>query len=379
VFDTPLYLYSSAVNKDVALLVASPSSYNINHPGSYTRVYSEPVAFAAARLVPGVADVALRAYWSEERNDIQTSNWDMVTINEHGGNYTALDVVGYLQSDQLNGSWWSSIAQTPLLLSYSASREDAITGPLNAADANTLVVEGGDYVGKGHVVGYGRAGSCPVCNTTLAAAYPSLGGADCPVTCAAGTSSFTTIYHVGEYHGAGASQFRNSMLRAGNILTSGKFGAASTVISTESGAGLHVSFNYLCCYTDAQKATARTVLELVQWPSLNISFGQPVWRLDNKIVSGSAADTAHHLSIIVLLDDASNKRMEAWVATVEQMLRDAGVPIHLPRSKQQPFHSTLGVVNGLEYANEAALAAINDAIPPKSWTTANVTLSVPSF
>lgn len=61
----------------------------------------------------------------------------------------------------------------------------------------------------------GRAGSCPVCNTTLAAAYPSLGGADCPVTCAAGTSSFTTIYHVGEYHGAGASQFRNSMLRAG--------------------------------------------------------------------------------------------------------------------------------------------------------------------
>ena len=85
VFDTPLYLYSSAVNKDVALLVASPSLYNINHPGSYTRVYSEPVAFAAARLVPGVADVALRAYWSEERNDIQTSNWDMVTINEHGG------------------------------------------------------------------------------------------------------------------------------------------------------------------------------------------------------------------------------------------------------------------------------------------------------
>jgi hypothetical protein len=42
--------------------------------------------------------------------------------------------------------------------------------------------------------------------------------------------------------------------------------------------------------------------------------------------------------------------MEAWVATVEQMIRDKGLPVHLPRSKQQPFHSTLGVVNGLEYA-----------------------------
>jgi hypothetical protein len=38
--------------------------------------------------------------------------------------------------------------------------------------------------------------------------------------------------------------------------------------------------------------------------------------------------------------------MEVWVAAVEQQLRDAGVPIHLSRSKQQPFHSTLGVVNG---------------------------------
>ena len=108
-----------------------------------------------------------------------------------------------------------------------------------------------------------------------------------------------------------------------------------------------MSFNYLCCYSKVQKAVARAVLASIKWPPLNITFGAPVWRIDNKIVEGnSTADTAHHYSIIVLLDQASNMRMEAWVATVEQKLRDAGVPVHLPRSKQQPFHSTLGVVNG---------------------------------
>ena len=59
-------------------------------------------------------------------------------------------------------------------------------------------------------------------------------------------------------------------------------------------------------------------------------------------------------------------------------LEGRGVPVHLPRSKQQPFHSTLGVVNGLEFPSEAALKAINKAIPPGSWT-ANLTLGVPLF
>ena len=69
----------------------------------------------------------------------------------------------------------------------------------------------------------------------LKAAYPSLGGADCPVACAANTASFTSIYHVGTYAGAGADQFRANMLRAGNVLTSGAFGSNGTVIATESG------------------------------------------------------------------------------------------------------------------------------------------------
>jgi len=380
-FDTPLYLYTSTTNNDTALLATVPSSASVDAAGSYTRVFAEPVAFAASAAT-ATGDVPLYAYWSAERKDIQTSNWDLSTLNQHGGNYTLLGVVGYLQSQPANGSWWTSLELVPLQLSYSAGRADAITGPMNAADINALDIfskAGGVYTGKQLIVGYALAGSCPICSTALAAAFPSAGGADCPVACADGTSSFTSIYPVGRYAGLGADQFRASMLNAGNILK--RFGS---VVSTESGTGLHVSFSYLCCYSTSQKAAIQAVLKGIKWPPLNISFGAPVVRVDNEIVPGGwdplhRHDKDHHFSVIVLLDEASNTRMEQWVATVEQTLRNNGFGIHLPRSKQQPFHSTLGVVNGLEYPVEAALQAINKAIPPHSWTAANLTLGVPDI
>jgi hypothetical protein len=192
-----------------------------------------------------VADIAITAYWSASRSDILTTNWGLDKVNEHGGNYSALGVVGYLQS-QPNGSWASSIAQVPLQLSYSSGRADAITGPMNAADVNalpTFAKEGGGYLGKQHVVGFGAAGSCPICNTTLAAAYPSLGGADCPLTCAKGSSSFTSIYPVGTYSGGSADAFRESMLRAGTILRNMSGNSKnSNIIKIESGSGLYVHF-----------------------------------------------------------------------------------------------------------------------------------------
>jgi hypothetical protein len=52
----------------------------------------------------------------------------------------------------------------------------------------------------------------------------------------------------------------------------------------------------------------RAVLTSIAWPPLNISFAAPVWRIDNTIVPNSVADTSHHFSIIVLLDESSNAR-----------------------------------------------------------------------
>eukprot|EP01047_Picozoa_sp_COSAG01_P018023 COSAG01_NODE_966_length_12397_cov_146.646528_21_plen_44_part_00 len=42
------------------------------------------------------------------------------------------------------------------------------------------------------------------------------------------------------------------------------------------------------------------------------------------------------------MDQASNARMQAFVAQVEDKLAAAGVNLTVRRRQQQPFHSTLG-------------------------------------
>ena len=129
----------------IALNNKAPGAYTmVTNPTSYQRVYEEPVAFAAGSLTPGIATVTVRAYWSAERKDIQTTDWDLATLNQHGGDYVTMGIVGYLQSPQLNGSWWSSLAQTPLQQSYSHGREDVFTGRSKPPLATESLLEATD-------------------------------------------------------------------------------------------------------------------------------------------------------------------------------------------------------------------------------------------
>jgi len=75
-----------------------------------------------------------------------------------------------------------------------------------------------------------------------------------------------------------------------------------------------------------------------------------------------------HVSIIVLLDEESEQRMMSWVGEVEAAIVAAGVPIHTSRDQQEPFHTTLGVVNGSSFPMEQALAAIKKLVPYGTWT-----------
>lgn len=375
VFDVPLYLFESKVNNDTALLSRKPNGTILNGD-SYKLIYDEPVLYGSSKKSSS-ADIALFSYWSQERRDLQASEWNLTKLNMHGGNYSSRGIIAWISSDPETTPL--PRMQVPVLQTYSETRFDALTSPFNFADCNNLLnLTNANFVDKKRLLGFGGAGSCELCNTTTAAAYPSLGGADCPTVCAPGKSSFTAIYRVGKINNStAADNFRASMLLAGKELS--KYGKPD---STESGDKLHVSFEYLCCYTDDEKNTIRSVLSNIDWPDLNISFSSPVWRVDNSINPSSSDSRSHHYSIIVLLDDASNEKLQAWVAEVENKIRQKGIEIHVERKQQQPFHSTLGVVNGLEFPLETALKAVNAVVPPNTWTGLNgeqITLTVPDF
>ena len=124
------------------------------------------------------------------------------------------------------------------------------------------------------------------------------------------------------------------------------------------------------------KWSARTLPGAPEWDFTQTI--RTVWRIDNTIVPSSPKSKGHHYSIIVLLDQESDDRMQSWVSEVEQRIREQGIPIRFSRSVQQPFHSTLGVVNGLEFPLETALAAVNTVVRPHSWTGGeNITLEGP--
>ena len=72
----------------------------------------------------------------------------------------------------------------------------------------------------------------------------------------------------------------------------------------------------------------------------------------------------------VRLDEYSNRIMEDFVATLEDMLETrTGLSIHVARADQQPFHATLAVVDGAVYPMFEALDAVNALVPPYTWTS----------
>lgn len=357
----PLYLFHSQLNADFALLAAAPPE-QVPDADSYVLFDAEPVGYGSKDpfTIYGENSTLLINYWSPSRKDIQTTDWTLERLNEHGGDYVLLNKLVHVAKNVPH--YVAGTPFVPLTLVYSDSRTDGITSPFNGADVNAIVAANppSPFRDIGTVLGYMRQGNCTKCNVGLSETFPSAGGADCMNMCAAGTSSFAAIYRIGQGSmatSAAGRTFAASMLAAGNVVR----GFDSTV-NPESGAALHISLNYFCCYTREEKAKIRAALSAIHWRPINVTFDRAEWRIDN---NGSPAD---HYSVCVFLDEASNERMLTWVAEVEAAVTTAGVPIHVTRTAQEPFHSTLAVVNGTTFPLEAALAAINQLVPPEGWT-----------
>ena len=249
---------------------------------------------------------------------------------------------------------------------------------------------------------------CVADSVKLSETFPSAGGADCPVKCEAGTSSSNAIYRVGSDSSMGDTP------AGANLLASMKL-AGSVVkefddsVKPEVGGSVHVSFEYFCCQTAAETATIDEVLKEMDWTPQNVTFdrvagkaAQNKWpaccslaaeytlfvlppspltytraaRIDNPESDGSV----QHYSICLFLDEASNQRMLEWVGELEERMEEAGVVVNVKRKNQEPYHSTLAVVNGATYPVEEAIRRINELIPPGSWTGAEVLqLTKPQF
>ena len=285
-----LSLYRSHVNADFAFLPAPPSQFcpTIANPESYKVVPNSTVG-----LVPQNVSTAqaLYAYWSADRKDVQTTEWDLATLNKHGGNYTLLNLVGFVVTDPLS---LVTGTQVPLQLAYSTDRQDGLSSALNHADANALCANATEKAGfreSRHSLGYARsiqANEGPLC---LSKTWPTGGGPDCARECGYAEKVGTTTYRLSELSGAAVDAFSQNVAAASKVLKS--LGGAST----NTGSKLHISLNYLCCYSRSELGRIKAALTTnFTWPALNVSFSRPVWRVD-KPAGG-------HTSLIVRFNES---------------------------------------------------------------------------
>ena len=121
-YSIPLFLFASS--SDMALLSQPPSSFNASGAwDDYELVFSSPVAYGAAlEDTPSYPFTTLRAYWSAERSDFQTTTYSLDELNAHGGSYEHVADVALVASTP--GAGVDAAALVPLRVAFDSSRAD---------------------------------------------------------------------------------------------------------------------------------------------------------------------------------------------------------------------------------------------------------------
>jgi len=118
---------------------------------------------------------------------------------------------------------------------------------------------------------------------------------------------------------------------------------------------LHMTIDYMCCYSIITYGEIINIMAGISWEPLQLRF--------SKVICNYGGDDFSDLnSIIVLLDDESQAAAAAFIKTIENAINASGIPIHKPRSAEEPFHSTLGVVDS-GYPIDKVIDQINQQFP----------------
>ena len=204
----------------------------------------------------------------------------------------------------------------------------------------------------------------PLACPNYSPAYPSRGGADCPAECLVPGSQSVAA----GYFNVFPASFNSRVHEVGLLIQGSGPAGATTYVEGEHGfMDSHVTFGYYCCQTAEELSRIRHVLEDWDWESSEETVG---FSFATCAIDGPSIE---HVSLILMLDAASNLKMNRLVQRVESAIEAAGVRLNVKRAEQEPFHTTLAVVNGSLYPVGEVVAALNARFPANSWETITLT------
>ena len=180
-------------------------------------------------------------------------------------------------------------------------------------------------------------------------AFPSEGGPGCSPKCIPRGGNATRSYGpvLYEQFHSWSSELAESILK--------QFGQPRS-LDTEAGRHLHVTFDYYCCYTTEEGMKIGQFLNIYSWTPHEIWFD----KIECAIHGYNDA-----VSIVLMADKKSQRDLTQWVLQNERDLEEpAGVKKHIPHTRLQDFHMTLGTVNQSSFPVQSAVEEINRVIPP---------------
>lgn len=238
-----------------------------------------------------------------------------------------------------------------------------LAAALLAIGAGSLTLAlGGSRRSQAHHI---RAARCK----TRSPAYPSEGGPGCSPKCISEqgqqNSSSGAVFNVAT--NTWPESLVRNMHSAGAILR--RFGTPVS-LDAERNSGLHVTFQYFCCYSPQETNTIKALLKSYAWVERSITF-------DRMECAVHAPDSM--TSLVLMADARSQKLLSDWALDFEREMAKVGVPKHIPHSLMQDFHMTLGVVNETTLPVNTAVDAINKEILPGTWNDVPISLHKPLF
>ena len=199
-------------------------------------------------------------------------------------------------------------------------------------------------------------------------AYPSDGGAGCSPRCIEKSgkknSSYVALFHKADHQWP--RELSENMELAALILK--KFGQPRS-LDTEKGRHLHLSFDYYCCYTEEEGAKIGQFLNSYSWKPREIWFDK---------IECAIHGHGDLVSLVLMVDKKSQQDLTQWALQNERDLEvTTGVHKHIPHTRLQDFHMTLGTLNQSNFPVQSAVEEINRVIPPGQWHKSPVILHRP--
>ena len=205
--------------------------------------------------------------------------------------------------------------------------------------------------------------------STAHAAYPSFGGGGCSPQCFSDgnkqNSSYAAVYYNSTHKWP--SDLLSNMHHAGDILK--KYGPVKS-LDAERSCYLHVTLDYFCCYSPEEAVEIGGFINNYDWKlAQEVRFDRLVCAIHG--IGGM-------VSLILMLDDDSQARMLQYALNSEREFEHStGIKKHIPHTKLQGFHMTLGTVNQSLFPVRTAVDEINRTIPPGTWHSKPVILHKP--